>query len=205
MKKSDETRVQNLLNSLLYNHLTLAAAGENGFVPIGVNGLIERVSEGIAVLEHHGEWFHIGIDAQDLFSDDPEDSNAQEILGLDNRFLELYHARVEDLIQKEEFHAASAVALLLTVLRSNDPAAWIMFGLTEQLCGRYISSACAFTSAIHSGADEHVVMYYASQGYVQLGKVGLAKQILERIFALTHENPSKKELRALVFKMLALI
>lgn len=203
MENPADKRVENLLNTLLYNHLALAALGETGFVPLGINGLVERVTEGIEVLKHYGEWFQIGVDANDLFNPDELADSAAEILGVDDRYIDLYQARFEDLLQQEDYHAASSVALLLTVLKSNDPAAWIMYGMAEQLCGRYVSSACAFTSAIHCGADEHYVMFYAAQGYVLLGKGAFAKKILDRIISLTHDDDSKKELRLTVFKMLS--
>ncbi len=215
MDPSEERFLKHILQPLVESHTFIdsSKAIENQsiksqnlqFLTLGLHSLIRRVEEGIVVLEYYGEWTSPDYSAEEIIALQQERielmskglamSDLKDLMNISEDRIDLYYARIQSLIYEEEFYGAGSVALLLLLLSPNDPAAWISFGIAEQLSGRVVRGAHAFVAAIELSQGALWPILYSAKALYQVGAPECAKELLELSIAASKEDLNQRDFR----------
>lgn len=225
MKTPEERFYHNILKPLADNHSftpSLEGVDNKGLVnrqrqilTLGLQKYVERLEEGIHILEYFGEWEFSEVTAREVVSLQTECDHLtargialrdlKDLLGIDGDRVDLFHARVQNLLDREEYGAAGSVALLILTLCPEDPAAWISFGVCEQLAGQLVRGAYALLAAIELTGGLLMPLLYGVKAMVQLGLIEDAKELLETTISASRGDSKQDEFRKYAYILYARI
>jgi|GEM_PF-3517647 len=221
MKSPEERFIESILQPLVDNHSfapelqDIESKGVMNYqqqvLTLGFQKYLERIDDGIAILDYFGEWKNPEVTADEVLSLQGEREQLltqgisirglRDLIGIDDDRIDLYHARVKDLLEREEFEAAGSIALFILTLCPEDPAGWIAFGVCEQLSGRLVRGAHALVAAIELCGGILTPVLYCAKVLVHIGLQNHAKELLESTISSAKGDPKQHEFRKNAYRL----
>lgn len=118
------------------------------------------------------EEFHIPEDALEKIKDPDllkeqirEGKSLMEILGYNDRRMEVFSQAAETYFYEQNYEKASEAFTFLTALDPNTSQYWLGLGMTEQLLGEYHGALLAYTMVLINQPQNPLVHYHIGNCY----------------------------------------